>query len=226
MKARSSRVSGEYTVGVEGWLACAWHVIKARPNLVLRGLAIMLLFSLLGIGLGMMPGGSSLVLILQLTVGQVLQAGWYLFCLRLVRDEDVSPAVMFEPFRRFGQVWLVTVIIPLLVTAGLLFLIVPGLYLWARFGMGVFAAVDRKLNLNEALEFSSRITEGNRLQILLLHLIMAVLSLLLVIPSVFEMGNLGMITFFIYIFVMTPLTGTAYAAAYDSLVETKASEAK
>ena len=66
-------MSGEYTVGVEGWLACAWHVIKTRPNVILRGLAIMLLFALLGIGLGMMPGGNSLVLILQITVGQAMR---------------------------------------------------------------------------------------------------------------------------------------------------------
>lgn len=217
-------MSGEYTVGIEGWLACAWHVIKTRPNLILRGLAVMLLFSLLGIGLGMLPGGGVLVLILQITIGQVLQAGWYLFCLRLVRDEDATPAVMFEPFRRFGQVWLVTIVIPLIIAAGLLLFIVPGLYLWARFGMGIFAAVDRKLNLDEALDFSTRITEGNRLQILLLHLIMAVLGILLVIPSIFEMGNLGVITFLVYLFFLTPLSGTAYAAAYDSLVETKAGE--
>ncbi len=218
------KMSGEYTVGIEGWLACAWHVIKTRPNLILRGLAVMLLFSLLGIGLGMLPGGGVLVLILQITIGQVLQAGWYLFCLRLVRDEDATPAVMFEPFRRFGQVWLVTIVIPLIIAAGLLLFIVPGLYLWARFGMGIFAAVDRKLNLDEALDFSTRITEGNRLQILLLHLIMAVLGILLVIPSIFEMGNLGVITFLVYLFFLTPLSGTAYAAAYDSLVETKAGE--
>ncbi len=217
-------MSGEYTVGVEGWLACAWHVIKMHPNVILRGLAIMLLFALLCIGLGMMPGGNALVLILQITVGQVLQAGWYLFCLRLVRDEDASPTVMFEPFRRFVQVWLVTITIPLIIAAGLLFFIVPGLYLWARFGMGIFAAVDRKLNLDEALNFSTRITEGNRLQILLLHLIMAVLGILLVIPSVLEMGNLGAITFLVYLFFLTPLSGIAYAAAYDSLVETKAGE--
>jgi uncharacterized membrane protein len=190
----------------------------------MRGLAIMVLFSLLGMGLGMAPGGSTMVLILQLSVGQVLQAGWYLFCLRLVRDEDASPAVMFEPFGRFLQVWAVTMAVPLLVMVGLLCLIVPGLYLWARYGMGIFAAVDRRLNLAEALDFSSRITEGNRLQILLLHLIMAVVSLLLVIPTALEMGTLGMVAFLAYIFVMTPLTGMSYAAAYDSLVETRTEE--
>jgi hypothetical protein len=38
------------------------------------------------------------------------------------------------------------------------------------------------------------------------------------------MGNLGAITFLVYLFFLTPLSGIAYAAAYDSLVETKAGE--
>ncbi len=217
-------MSGEYTVGVQGWFSCAWHAMMARPNVVLRGLAVMLLFALVSLGLGMLPGGAYIGYIVQFMVGQVLQAGWYLFCLRLVREEEVSPAVIFEPFKRFWQVWRVAIVVPLLTALGLLLFVIPGLYFWARFGMAIFAAVDRRLNVNEALEFSSRITEGNRLQILLLHLMIAAIGIVLVMPSVLEMNNLGMITLLAYVFIMTPLAGTAYAAAYDSLVETKAAE--
>ncbi|MCK4549112.1 MAG: hypothetical protein KAU49_03045 [Candidatus Krumholzibacteria bacterium] len=224
MNERSSTVSGEYTVGVQGWFSCAWHAMMARPNVVLRGLAVMLLFALVSLGLGMLPGGAYIGYIVQFMVGQVLQAGWYLFCLRLVREEEVSPAVIFEPFKRFWQVWRVAIVVPLLTALGLLLFVIPGLYFWARFGMAIFAAVDRRLDVNEALEFSSRITEGNRLQILLLHLMIAAIGIVLVMPSVLEMNNLGMITLLAYVFIMTPLAGTAYAAAYDSLVETKAAE--
>ena len=224
MNERSSTVSGEYTVGVQGWFSCAWHAMMARPNVVLRGLAVMLLFALVSLGLGMLPGGAYIGYIVQFMVGQVLQAGWYLFCLRLVREEEVSPAVIFEPFKRFWQVWRVAIVVPLLTALGLLLFVIPGLYFWARFGMAIFAAVDRRLDVNEALEFSSRITEGNRLQILLLHLMIAAIGIVLVMPSVLEMNNLGMITLLAYVFIMTPLAGTAYAAAYDSLVETKAVE--
>ena len=51
---------------------------------------------------------------------------------------------------------------------------------------------------------------------------LAAIGVLLVLPSILEMDNLGMITLLAYVFIMTPLSGTAYAAAYDSLVETKA----
>jgi hypothetical protein len=78
--------------------------------------------------------------------------------------------------------------------------------------------VDRKLDVGEALDFSSRITEGFRLQILLLHLLMAAVGAILVLPSFLEMESLGMISYVAYVFIFAPLTGLAYAAAYDSLV--------
>ena len=218
-------MSGEYTVGVPGWFACAGHILKTRPNIVMRGLAIMLLFSLVSVVLGLLPGGSYIALTVQLTIGFVLQAGWNLFCLKLVRDEDASPMVIFEPFRRFSQTWLLSILLTLLTLVGMFLFIIPGLYVLARYGMGIFALVDRKLEVVQSLEFSSMITEGNRLQILLLHLIIGAMSMIFLVPSMLgQEGNMGMLMLLIYQFVMIPLAGTAYAAAYDSLVETKAGE--
>jgi hypothetical protein len=193
--------------------------MRERPNLVLRGLSVILLFTALSLMLGLVPGGNAIGFVLQITVGQVLQAGWYLFCLRFIRGEEVTPAAIFEPFARFWQVWLVAIAVPLVTALGLLLFIIPGLYVWARFGMAVFAAIDRRLDVTDAFEFSTRITEGFRLQILLLHLLLAAIGVLMVMPTVLEMENLGMLSFVIYVFVMTPLAGTAYAAAYDSLAE-------
>jgi len=198
--------------------------MKERPNILLRGLAVILLFTLAGMLLGMAPGGAAMSLVLQITIGQVLQAGWYLFCLRLVREEEVTVSTIFEPFRRFWQVWLVMIAVPLITAAGLFLFIIPGLYFWARFGMAMFAAVDRDLDVSAAFDFSSRITEGSRLQILLLQLIVAAIGVILVLPTVLQIQNLEMIALPLYVFIMTPLAGTAYAAAYDSLVETKSGE--
>jgi uncharacterized membrane protein len=192
----------------------------------MRGLAVMLLFMLVSLGLGMLPGGLYIGYIVQFTIGTVLQAGWYLFCLRLVRDEEVSPGVIFEPFSRFWQVWLTAIVVPLVTAVGLIMFVIPGLYFWARFGMAIFAAVDRRLDVTDALEFSSKITEGNRLQVLLLHLLLAAIGLMLVLPGLLEMNNLGLVTMLGYVFILTPLSGTAYASAYDSLVATRAGEAE
>ena len=218
-------MSGEYTVGVQGWFACALHVLKTRPNIVLRGVAVMLLFSFVIIGVGYLPGGDILAPVVQFTVGLVLQAGWNLFCLKLVRDEDVSPNVILEPFKRFGEAWLLSILILLMTALGFFFFIIPGFYVLARFGMGVFAFVDRDLKVDEALNFSSMITEGSRMQIVLLNLIIGIVSLLLLAPVLIQPeGDLGTTMLLVYQFIMIPLAGTAFAATYDSLVETRAGE--
>jgi uncharacterized membrane protein len=191
----------------------------------MRGLTVMLLFSLVSVVLGLLPGGVYVSLTVQFTIGLVLQAGWNLFCLKLVRDEDASPMVIFEPFSRFGQTWLVSIAILAMTFVGLIVFIIPGLYLLTRFGMGVFVLVDRKLDVVESLRFSSMITEGNRLQILLLQLILGGLSMILLAPSQLEQeGSIGILMLLIYQFILVPFAGAAYAAAYDSLVETRAGE--
>ncbi len=218
-------MNAQYTVGVPGWFACAWSVLSTRTGTVLRGLGVMLFFSIIVVGAGFLPGGAYIALLVQLTAGVVLQAGWYLFCLKLVRGGDPSPSVILEPFGDFGRIWLVSIVVSLMTAAGLIFFIVPGLYLWARFGLSVFAAVDRRLDVDGSLEFSSRITEGSRLQVLLLTLILAALGLFFMIPGLLYEGS-GPAGFLLLIYqlIMIPLTGAAYAAAYDSLVETKVAE--
>jgi hypothetical protein len=103
------------------------------------------------------------------------------------------------------------------VAAGLFLFVLPGLYLAARFGFGVFAAVDRGLPWPDALKTSSAATEGHRSQMLILYGIMAGLYGLSVLPYLYGRGGLGALTVTIYSFAVTPLLGAAYAAAWDSL---------
>ncbi len=217
-------MSREYTVDVSGWFACAWYVMRTRVNMLLRGVAVKLLFFLLMGGIGRLSGGNALTIILLISVGLVLEVGWLLYCLRLVRGEEVSLTVMFEPFSRFGQVWFTYILIQIMIVAGLFLLIIPGLYLIARFGMGILTVADRKLPIEQTLEFTSRITKGHRLQILLLHLITGILSITVLLSGQLYGGNIEAITFLVYQFVLAPLLGTVFAAAYDSLVETRVEE--
>jgi uncharacterized membrane protein len=52
-----------------------------------------------------------------------------------------------------------------MVLAGMLLLVVPGIYLALRFGQYLNAIVDRDLGVIDALKYSSRITRGNRLNL-------------------------------------------------------------
>lgn len=208
----------QYTIGVDGWFVCAWHAVRTRTGVVLQGVAVLLLYVVLLSAVASLPGGEYVVIAVQLSAGLVLSAGWLLFCLRLVRGEEVSPAVMFEPFRSFGRIWGVSITLSLLVAAGLFLFVLPGLYLAARFGLVILAAVDRGLSGTEALGTASRVSEGRRLQLLVLYGIMAGLYGLSAIPYLYGMGGLGMVTVTVYNFAVTPLLGAAHAAAWDSLL--------
>jgi uncharacterized membrane protein len=186
-------------------------------SLVLQGVAVLLLYFVALSAVAMLPGGEYIVIVVQLSAGLVFSAGWLLFCLRLVRGEPVTPAAMFEPFRNFGRIWAVSIAVSVLVAAGLFLFVIPGLYLASRFGLGVFAALDRGLSWPGALGASSAVTEGHRLQVLVLYGIMAGLYGLSVLPYIYGMGGLGAVTITVYNFAVTPVLGAAYAAAWDSL---------
>lgn len=65
---------------------------------------------------------------------------------------------------------------------GLILLIVPGIYLMLRYGYYAAAMVDRDEGLMESFETSSRITEGQRLNLLLLGLALLAINVLGLIP--------------------------------------------
>jgi len=210
----------QYPINVDGWFASGWHTFRKRAGTLFSGVAVLFLYFILLTGAGSLPGGDAVVILLQLTVGLALSAGWLLFCLRLVRGEETGASDMFEPFRRFGAVWGVSIWVSLLVAGGLFLFVIPGVYLMLRYGLAVFACVDGKLSPGESMRLSSDITSGHRWQLLVLYGIMIGLYGLSVFPYIVDLGGLGALTVPVYNFILTPLLGTAYASAYDSLVST------
>lgn len=207
----------QYTIGVDGWFACGWDAVRTKTGTLMQGVLVLLAYFIVLSAVSMLPGGDYIVIAVQFTIGILLSAGWLLFCLGLVRGKRVTPSVMLEPLRSFGRIWTVSIVLTLLIAAGLFLFVVPGLYLAARFGLGVFAAVDRGLDWQGALRLGSAASEGRRMQLLVLYGIMAGLYGLSVFPYLYGMGALGAVTVTVYNFAVTPLLGCAYAAAWDSL---------
>lgn len=97
----------------------------------------------------------------------------------------------------------------LMFVIGFLLLIVPGLYVLARFGLFPFALVDGHLGPIEALQESSRLTEGLRWKLLLLWLAFAGINIL------------GALVFGIGLFITIPVTLLALAYVYRQIVAAK-----
>jgi len=71
-----------------------------------------------------------------------------------------------------------SILFSIVVAVGLILLVVPGIYLMLRYGYYAAAMVDREEGLRQSFETSSRITEGQRANLLLLGLTLLVINLL------------------------------------------------
>ncbi|MCK4537346.1 MAG: hypothetical protein KAV42_00975 [Candidatus Krumholzibacteria bacterium] len=212
------RKPNEFPVSVDGWISSGWHTFRKYTRQLMRGVAIMVAFSLLVILVGYLPGGNVIGIFLQLTVGMVLTLGWFNFCLRLVREEDVSPIEIFRPFNSFLKAWFPAAVIASIVFVGSVLFILPGLYATIRLGMGMFLIVDKDTDLADTLKGSWRITAGHEGKLIVYYLLMMGLFGLIILPSLTGMQVIGVVGSIIFNFFITPLLGVTYASAYDSLL--------
>lgn len=104
-------------------------------------------------------------------LGTFLGLGLTRIALNLARGGQVTVAMLFGEGRKLLRVLVAGFLYGLMVLAGALLFIVPGIYLAMRFGMFTWAIVDRDMGILEAFSFSSRITRGNRMTLFLLTLI-------------------------------------------------------
>ncbi len=94
-----------------------------------------------------------------------------------------------------------------MVLAGLILFIVPGLYLWARYGFYFFFVLDKESGPIEALSQSAEATEGIRWQVFLLFLACAGLNIL------------GALCFGVGLLVTVPITLLALAIVYRKITD-------
>jgi hypothetical protein len=90
--------------------------------------------------------------------------------LNLVDGGRVSPMMLFGEWDKLAKAFVASLLLALICGAGLLLLVVPGIYLLLRFGQFMAAMVDRDLGIRASFARSSEITRGNRLRLLLLVL--------------------------------------------------------
>lgn len=88
---------------------------------------------------------------------------------------------------------------------GLILFIIPGLYVWARYGFYSFALLDQNLGPIQALQKSAEITKGNRWHVFWLFIVCALLDLL------------GIMLFGIGILITGPLALITLAIVYRQL---------
>ncbi|EKD96462.1 MAG: hypothetical protein ACD_24C00035G0005, partial [uncultured bacterium] len=92
-----------------------------------------------------------------------------------------------------------------IVMIGLLLLIVPGIILAVKYQYLMYLVIDEELGPLEALGKSGRITNGNKFNLFIWGLVMALVNVV------------GALAFFVGLFVTIPLTSIASAYIYRKL---------
>jgi len=107
-----------------------------------------------------------------------------------------------HPFLRFLGAYILSALI---ITAGFILLIVPGVIASVGLSFVAFLIVDRGVGVIDSLKESWRITKGHKWQLFLLGLLLLLINLL------------GILALLVGIFVTIPITLLAFTHAYRTL---------
>jgi uncharacterized membrane protein len=161
-------------------LRFGWKTFKARPWLFVGTIIIYaaVQFVLLAVEKTLGDAAQFLMVFINLGVGTVLAVG--LMSLYLKAHDNIHTVSFkdmwnLEPFWRY----LVTsIIIAIMVIAGIFALVVPGIILALAFSMAPYLVIEKKMWTQKALKKSWQMTKGHWLELLLLGIAMAVINFL------------------------------------------------
>ena len=121
--------------------------------------------------IGSQNGASWLNMLLSNVFSVFLMLGFIRMALNLVSGREVSFGMLFSGGGKLLPACVASLLFYLVFFIGLLLLIVPGIYFMMRYGLFLYAMVDRNLGILESFSYSSRLTTNNRLNLFLLSLL-------------------------------------------------------
>lgn len=183
----------------------AWAVFKDHLGITI---AVFVIYSLLTGSAGIWDGEGwwfGLADLIMLAIAGPITAGTYMFALRLVRGEELDLGEMFRGFQEFGRAFGVFVLYMIMVVIGLVFLIVPGIYIAVAFMPAMFLVLDDDLGVIETLQKAWAMTDGRRG------------SIFLVLLAVVGVTLLGLVAFLVGVVFTGALSLLVVAVLYDEL---------
>lgn len=141
-----------------------------------------------------------------IVVGTPLMGGLWLYFLNRVRGNSVTIETAFSGFKvAFLQLVLVGVVTWVLTVLGLICLILPGIYLWVAWAFAVALVADKKLDFWPAMGLSRKVISRHWWKFLWFLIVLALIHLV------------GLMLFFVGIFVAIPLCLATLAYAYEDI---------
>ena len=181
------------------YLKEGWELFKLYPG-GFAGFALLLAF--INVLLHYLPwlGGP-----ISLAIGGPLGAGFYVVCAKLMQRRTPEFQDFFTGFKFFVPLLLVSVVSGLLIVVGLIFLILPGIFLMVCYLFPTFIVIDQRLDFWPAMELSRKTVQKQWFGYLVFLLLLILVNLV------------GALLLGVGLLVSIPVSACAVAAAYADI---------
>lgn len=187
---------------VKSLFSRAWETFKEHLWPVV---GVFVIYSLLT-SMGSMWGDDvGLGELLVFIISGPITAGTYMYALRLIRGGESEIGEMLRGFQVFGKAFVVFTLYSVMVIVGLIFLIVPGVFVAVALMPAMFLVLDDDLGAIETLQKAYEMTAGHRRRIFIVLLAIVGLNLL------------GLVALLIGVIFTGALSLLIAAALYDEL---------
>lgn len=141
---------------------------------------------------------------LYLTVGVIK------IYLKLIDNKKIHYQDLFNvQADEYIHYFLASIVYGLIVIAGIILLIIPGIYWGIKYQYYSYLVIDKHLSVMDSIKESGNITRGNIMQLFLFSAVIILISLL------------GLLALLVGVFVVSPVVGIAQAYVYRKLSSSK-----
>jgi len=144
--------------------------------------------------------------IIDLILSAWVTAGFVKILLDYHANKKDPVSTLFTQTKYFWRMLGATILLGLIIVVGLIFFIIPGIYLALRYQFTINFIVDKDMGIFEAMGESARITSGQKWQLLLFNL--AQLGIIILGAMIFGVG----------IFIAIPIVYLADIHVYKQLL--------
>ena len=168
----------------KGVIRESWNLFKVHWNVLWGALAVVLA---LNIVFGFVseqqdPPVTFVVSVLSLLVGYYVQLGLMRLSLNVVDGKQVTVRQLFDEHRLVVRYIGASIVYGAIVIVGFLLLIVPGIVWSLKYSQYGFLMLDKNLGVMESLSMSGKITNGAKMELVWIGIVVGLLVLVSMIP--------------------------------------------
>lgn len=191
---KQAALEGAYRVRIGDWVSRGWDLLTANPWPYI-------LFALLNCLIQAAGRG-----IIGFIIGAHLTAGFFIAALKQMRGEKIEFGDFWKAFNVFVPFFLAGLVVKVLVLFGLLFCLVPGIYLAVSYLLVYPILWETRMDFWEAMELSRKVITKQWFSWLGLALVLILINLA------------GVLLCLVGIFFTIPLTYFILAVAYEEVL--------